>query len=103
MRINGARVDDAFVSPNLVEQTVPLLHAPAPLHQCAQKFEFKTGQIDAFTVNGNFVTRWIDHNWTGTEMLLIWFSLAATQDRPNAQNHFAWAKGFRHIIVGAKF
>src|SRR5436190_11235430 len=58
--INRAGVDRAFVTPNFIEQTVPLLNAAAPLHQRAQKFELETGQLDPLPVHQNFVASWIN-------------------------------------------
>src|SRR5439155_7786983 len=42
--IDRAGVDHALVTPDFVEQTIPLLHAAAALHQCSQKFELQAGQ-----------------------------------------------------------
>src|SRR5439155_3041406 len=56
MRIHSARVDDAFVTPNLVKQPVAVLHAASALHQCPQQFELQAGEAHVLTVDANFMT-----------------------------------------------
>src|SRR3954452_21723581 len=43
--IDGAGIDHAFVTPDVAEEAVPLLHPAAPLHQSAQQFVFETGEM----------------------------------------------------------
>ena len=62
MGIDRARVDHAFVAPDVVEQTIARLDATAPLHQRAQKFEFDAGEIHPFAADGNVMARRVDHD-----------------------------------------
>src|SRR6266699_6537769 len=39
--IDGAGIDHAFITPDIAEEAVPLLHPAAPLHQGAQQFVFE--------------------------------------------------------------
>ena len=55
VRIHGARVHIAFVTPNIGEQRIASLNAPPAFEQHHQKFEFGRGQINLFSFNGCFV------------------------------------------------
>src|SRR6202022_1964043 len=101
--IDSSGVDHAFVAPNLVEQTVALLDAATPLHQRAQQFELKTGEIDTLAVDEDFVARRINRNRPGRQAIVSFFGTATAQDRFDAQNNFARTERFRHVIVSAKF
>src|SRR5438132_3339960 len=103
MRIDRAGIDHAFVTPDFIEQTILLLHAAAALHQCSQKFELQAGQIDALTIYSDFMARWIDGDWSGRKSIVSFFGITSAQDRFDAQNNFARAEWFRHVIVGAEF
>ena len=43
MRVHCARVDDAFVTPDIAEQTVTFLDPTTSLDERAEKFKFKSG------------------------------------------------------------
>ena len=101
MRIHSASVNHAFIAPNIVEQPIAFLHAAPALHQCAQQFELKTGQMHLPAVNANFVARRIDRNRTGAQTLVGFF--AAPEDCANSQHNFAWAERFCDVIIGAEF
>jgi hypothetical protein len=45
MRVHCARANDAFVTPDIVEQTVTFLDPTTSLYERAQKFKFKTGRL----------------------------------------------------------
>src|SRR5207247_6077255 len=68
MRINRARVDDAFVAPHVVEQTVACLDAAASLHERLQKFKFEAGEVDSLAIDRNFVARRINPNRADRQM-----------------------------------
>src|SRR5436309_4173621 len=67
--IDRAGVDHAFVTPDFVEQTIPLLHPAAPLHQRPKKFELETGQLDRFAIHQNFLASGIDRDWSGRQTI----------------------------------
>src|SRR5438034_4396398 len=46
--IDGAGIDHAFITPDVAEQAVPLLHPAAPLHQSAQQFVLEAGEMNYF-------------------------------------------------------
>src|SRR5688572_12600905 len=54
--IDGARVDDAFVTPDLIEERVAALDAAASLHQQGEQLELGRSKIDRFTANRDLVT-----------------------------------------------
>src|SRR5436853_6314845 len=81
--IDRSSVDYAFVTPHLVEQTIPLLHAAALLHQRPKKFELETGQLDRFAIHQNFVARRIDRNRPGRHAILCLFGTSTAQNRFN--------------------
>src|SRR5215472_5090769 len=58
--VNGASVDHTLIAPDFVQQTVPVLDPTATLHECAQQFKLKTGQVDAFPIDQNLMTSGID-------------------------------------------
>src|SRR5947209_9467729 len=43
VRINGARINHTFVTPNFVQQAIALLHTATPLHQQSQEPELDAG------------------------------------------------------------
>src|SRR4051794_30014795 len=43
VRVDGARVDETFVTPDFIEQPVAMLNAPLPTHQHAQQLELDPG------------------------------------------------------------
>src|SRR5438132_376397 len=53
MSIDGAGIDHAFITPDVAEQAVALLHPTAPLHQSAQQFVLEAGEMNDFAVDGN--------------------------------------------------
>ena len=62
VRIHRASVDQAFVTPNFIEQAVARLHPALPLHQHAQQFEFDAGQPHGFPAHGDVVPRRIERD-----------------------------------------
>src|SRR6266567_6076590 len=58
--IDRAGIDHAFVTPDIAEQAVPLLHPTAPLHQGTQQFVLEAGEMNYFTVDGNMMAQAID-------------------------------------------
>src|ERR1017187_3579828 len=46
VRINGAGINEAVVFPDIAQQLVPRLHAPAALRQERQQLELGGGQLD---------------------------------------------------------
>src|SRR5438874_12771725 len=49
--IERAGIDHAFVTPDIAEQAVPLLHPTAPLHQGTQQFVLEAGELDYLTID----------------------------------------------------
>src|SRR6266496_2018034 len=43
--IDGSGIDHAFITPNVAQQAIPLLHPAAPLNKSAQQFVFETGEM----------------------------------------------------------
>jgi len=103
MGINCARVDHAFVAPDVIEQTIARLHTPAPLNERAQKFEFDAGEIDTLAFDRNVVASGINRNRAGCEPLVVLPGFAAAQDGFNPQGYFARTERLRHVIIRPKF
>src|SRR5438309_11635458 len=55
--IDGAGIDHAFITPDVAEQAVALLHPTAPLHQSSQQFVFEAGEMNDFAVNRNMMAQ----------------------------------------------
>src|SRR5437763_12221024 len=53
--IDRAGIDHAFVTPDIAEQAVPLLHPAAPLHQSTQKFVLEAGVMNYFNIERNMM------------------------------------------------
>src|SRR5437773_9618530 len=49
--IDGASIDHAFITPDVAEQAVPLLHPAAPLHQTAQQLVLEPRAMNYFTIH----------------------------------------------------
>src|SRR5881392_4467378 len=92
--IDGAGIDHAFVTPDVAEQAVPLLHPAAPLHQSAQQFVLETGEMNYFTIDGDMMTQAIDPNGAGNERLHVVWGFAPAQNRLRTQDDFPWRKRF---------
>src|SRR5437870_10560252 len=92
--IDGAGIDHAFITPDVAEQAVPLLHPAAPLNQSAQQFVFEAGEMNYFAVDGNMMAQAIDPDRTGDKRLRFGWSLAAAQNRLCAQDNFARREWF---------
>src|SRR4029453_14532935 len=103
VRIDGARIDDTFVAPDIVEQTIARLDAPASLHERPQKSKLKAGEVDPLSIDRNFAARPINRNRTDRQMFFLFFRISSAHYRSDTQNDFARAKRLRHIIVRAKF
>src|SRR5207244_11987565 len=69
--IDGAGIDHAFVTPDVAEQAVPLLHPAAPLHQGMQQFVFETGEMNYFTIDGNLMAQTIHPNRAGNNQMRL--------------------------------
>src|SRR5437588_7462943 len=87
--INSARVNHAFITPDLAKQAVPLLHPAAPLHQSTQQFVLETGEMNDFAVDGNMMPQAIDADRAGDKRFRFTRSVAATQNGLSAQHDFA--------------
>src|SRR6266480_2915879 len=92
--IDRAGIDHAFVTPDVAEQAVPLLHPAAPLHQSAQQFVLEAGEMNYFTIDGNMMAQAIDPDRAGDKRLGFGRSLAAAQNRLRAQHDFARREWF---------
>src|SRR5438270_3691330 len=92
--IDGAGIDHAFVTPDVAEQAVPLLHPAAPLHQSAQQFVLEAGEMNYFTVDGNMMAQAINPDRAGDKRLRFARSFAAAQNRLSAQHDFARGERF---------
>src|SRR5260370_39925120 len=79
MRINRARVDDAFVAPDVVEQTVACLAAAASLHERLQKFKFEAGESDSLASYRNFGASRINPTQADRQMFFQFFRVGSTQ------------------------
>src|SRR5205085_9273997 len=53
--IDGAGIDHAFVTPDVAEEAVPLLHPPAPLHTSSQRLVHGPGEMTYCTLIGNMM------------------------------------------------
>src|SRR5205809_8120583 len=73
MRINRARVDDAFVAPDVVKQTGACLDAPASLRERLQKFKFEAGEVASLSIARYLVTRRIDPNPADRQVVVQFF------------------------------
>src|SRR5438477_5593245 len=92
--IDGAGIDHAFITPDVTEQAVPLLHPAAPLHQSTQQFVLEAGEMNYFAVDGNMMAQAIDPDRAGDKRLGFGRSLAAAQNRLRAQHDFARREWF---------
>src|SRR5207244_10105296 len=63
--IDGSGIDHAFITPDVAQQAIPLLHPAAPLNKSAQQFVFETGKMNDFTVVGNIMEQDIDADMSG--------------------------------------
>src|SRR6476620_6617223 len=84
VRVDGAGIDHAFITQNVAQQTVPLLHPAAPLNKSAQQFVFETGKMNYFPVDGNMMAQAIDADRAGGKRFRFARSLAATQNSLSA-------------------
>ena len=71
MRVHCSRVNDTFVTPYIVKQAVTRLDTTASLHQRAQKFKFKAGEIDPLAVDRDFITRRINGDGAGCQAFIV--------------------------------
>src|SRR5438477_1751177 len=94
MSINGAGIDHAFITPDVAEEAVSLLHPAAPLHQSAQQFVLEAGEMKYFAIDGNMMAQAIDPDRAGDKRLGFGRSLAAAQNRLRAQHDFARREWF---------
>src|SRR5436190_22983867 len=94
MGIDCAGIDHAFVTPDIAEQAVPLLHPAAPLHQSAQQFVFEAGEMKDFTIDGNMMAQAIDPDRAGDKRLRFARSFAAAQNRLSTQHDLARREWF---------
>src|SRR5213595_1438328 len=92
--IDGASIDHAFVTPDIAEQAVPLLHPAAPLHQSAQQFVLEAGEMNDFTIDVNMMAQAIDPNRAGNKRLRFGRNLAAAENRLSTQHHFTRGERF---------
>src|SRR5438477_10541732 len=92
--IDGAGIDHAFVTPDVAEQAVPLLHPAAPLHQSAQQFVLEAGEMNYFTIDGNMMAQAIDPDRAGDERLHVVWGFAPAQNRLRTQDDFPWRQRF---------
>src|SRR5437868_5785054 len=92
--IDRAGIDHAFVTPDIAEQAVSLLHPAAPLHQSVQQFVLEAGETNYFAVDGNMMAQAIDSDRAGDKRLRFGRSLPATQNRLSAQHDFARGERF---------
>src|SRR5437660_757528 len=92
--IDGAGIDDAFITPDVAEQAVPLLHPAAPLNKSAQQFVFEPGEMNDFAVDGNMMAQAIDPDRAGDKRLRFGRSLAPAQNRLSTQHDFARGERF---------
>src|SRR6184192_1153019 len=87
-------IDHAFVTPDIAEQAVPLLHPTAPLHQGTQQFVLEAGEMNYFTIDGNMMAQAIDPNRAGNKRLRFGRNLAAAENRLSTQHHFTRGERF---------
>src|SRR6266702_7550703 len=92
--IDRAGIDHAFVTPDIAEEAVPLLHPAAPLDQSAQQFVFEASEMNYFTIDGNMMAQAIDPNRAGNKRLRFGRSLAAAENRLSTQHDFARREWF---------
>src|SRR5439155_134154 len=92
--IDGTGIDHAFVTPDIAEQAVPLLHPAAPLHQSTQQFVLEAGEVNYFTIDGNMMAHAIDSDRAGNKRLRFGWSLAPAQNRVSTQHDFARGERF---------
>src|SRR5438128_2284153 len=92
--IDGAGIDHAFITPDVAEQAVALLHPAAPLHQSTQQFVLEAGEMNYFAVDGNMMAQAIDPDRAGDKGLRFGRSLAAAQNRLSTEHDFAWRERF---------
>src|SRR6267378_4051557 len=92
--IDRAGIDHAFITPNVAEQAVPLLHPTAPLNKSAQQFVFETGKMNDFAVDGNMMAQAIDADRARDKRFRFARGLAATQNGLSAEHNFAGGERF---------
>src|SRR5881227_1596669 len=92
--IDGAGINHAFITPDVAQQAILLLHPAAPLNKSAQQFVFETGKMNDFAVDGNMMAQAIDSDRAGDERLRFGRSLAPAQNGLGAQHDFARRERF---------
>src|SRR5438105_5019666 len=87
--IDGAGIDHAFITPDVAEEAVSLLHPASALHQSVQQFVFEAGEMNYFAIDGNMMAQAIDPDRAGDKRLRFARRLPAAQDRLSTQHDFA--------------
>jgi hypothetical protein len=104
MRIDGSGIDQAFVTPDFIQQTVARLNPSTSENEGVQKLELDAGEVHRLAIDRNMVADRIDRDATGSYALLFFRSrFAAAQDRLDPQNDFPRTEGFCYIVISAKF
>src|SRR4029077_10677269 len=83
--IDSAGIDHAFITPDIAQQAIPLLHPAAPLNKSAQQFVFEAGEMNDFAVDGNMMAQAIDADRAGDKRFRFARGLAATQNGLGAE------------------
>jgi hypothetical protein len=65
VRVNGTRVQIGVVSPDILQQTLARLCAPAPRHQYFEKSKFDLRELDGLRAQPNPMRFLIETQWTG--------------------------------------
>src|SRR5437868_12408479 len=57
MRIDGAGINYAFITPDVAEEAISLLHPAAPLHQSAEQLVLEASEMNYFAIDGNMMAQ----------------------------------------------
>src|SRR6266481_5048269 len=92
--IDGSGINHAFITPDVAQQSIPLLHPAAPLNKSAQQFVFETGEMNDFAVNGNMMAQAIDSDRAGDKRFRFARGLGASQNGLSSEHDFARRERF---------
>src|ERR1700719_1912506 len=104
MGVDSSRIDQAFITPDFVKQTVARLHASTSENERVEEREFDAGEIHRFAIHRHVVTCRIDRDAAGGYVLLFSrVGFPPAQDRLDPEDDFPRTEGLCYIIIRPKF
>lgn len=100
--VDGAGVDDGFVSPDVVEEDFAAEDGAFAFDECGEEAEFCGGEGEGGFVDVGGVFDAVDGDGAALEDG-VGDALSAAEDGFDAEDEFAWAEGFDDVVVCAEF